>query len=161
MSEDRVALSVPHGGSYLLLCFPEEVTHLMAEHIIWQAQPVETGRSILPGQKILLSNSRWIDREAVVSNACCISPAHSRQIHLRYQPGRCLRPQSCLWRLSVFCTTGRKTKCFSLGSTAWYRQVIVLKFSIIFSPARRAGMDDAVAADRAHQQGKLSRCRSS
>lgn len=58
MSEDGVALPVPHGGSYLLLCFPEEVTHFMAEHIIWQAQPAEAGRNILPSQKILLYYSR-------------------------------------------------------------------------------------------------------
>lgn len=144
MSEDRVALSVPHGGSYLLLCFPEEVTHLMAEHIIWQAQPVETGRSILPGQKILLSNSRWIDREAVVSNACCISPAHSRQIHPRYQPGRCLRPQSCLWRLSVFCeiksliNNWRKNKVFLSGQHSLIQTSHSAEIQYHFQPCKKS-----------------------
>lgn len=159
MSEDRVALSVPHGGSYLLLRFPEEVTHLMAEHIIWQAQPVESGRNILPGQTILLSYSRWSDGEDVVSNACCISfsnllPADLSKTSARQVPQAPVLPLEAfclLWNKILYKQLKEKTKYFSLGCTALHRQVTVIqKFSIIFSLCKRKSRD-----------GWCSSCRSS
>lgn len=94
MSEDGAALSVPHGGSYLSLCFPEEARHLVAEHIIKQVQPVGARWNVLPSQKIWLRPGRQSDPVATVPKAGGITLARSQQ---SYQSRQQVRWPPWLW----------------------------------------------------------------
>lgn len=170
MSEDGVALSVSHGSPYLLLCFPEEVIHSMAEHIIWQAQPVETARKHFTNWKKFtqLPQVNWWGRMWLVMPAAFLQPT----------PGRCLSqtsarqvPQAPVLPLEAFCLPWNKILnkqmeeklSVSLWAAELYTDQSQCCNSVSFSASarRKAGMDDVVAADPAHQQGKLSRHTSS